>query len=413
MDLTTRRMLEEQLRQAQRMEAIGRLAGGVAHDFNNLLTVIEGFTAILMEELGAEGDQGMALQEIQKASARAAGLTRQLLAFSRRQVLQPRLLDMNQVVPGVGGMLRRLIPADIRFETQLGAGEMVVHADIGQLEQVLLNLVINARESIDQGGTVTVRTDAVTLSAADIEIRHCSLQPGDYIRLSVADDGCGMDADVVRHVFEPFFTTKESGTGLGLATVYGIVEQSGGHVEVHSAPGAGSCFDVYLPRCRSVAGAATASDAVAGSGPPCGHETILIVEDDAAVRGLTRRLLTRQGYEVFAADDGPAALRMMLNGDVVPDLLLTDVVLPQMSGPVVAKRVLALRPDTALVFMSGYTDEQLGQRGVIAEDVAFLQKPFQAGRLLTLIREQLDVRAATQAAAAGTRTFREVAELCQ
>ncbi|MEX1182146.1 MAG: PAS domain S-box protein [Gemmatimonadota bacterium] len=413
MDLTTRRMLEEQLRQAQRMEAIGRLAGGVAHDFNNLLTVIEGFTAILMEEIGAEGDQGMALLEIQKASTRAAALTRQLLAFSRRQVLQPRLLDMNQVVRGVGGMLRRLIPADVRLETHLGAGEMLVHADDGQVEQVLLNLVINARESIEQGGTVTVRTNAVALSSADMEMRHRSLDPGEYIRLSVSDDGCGMDADVVRHVFEPFFTTKESGTGLGLATVYGIVEQSGGHVEVHSAPGVGSCFDVYLPRCQSAAGVASVPDAIPGAVPPSGHETILIVEDDPAVRDLTRRLLTRQGYEVFVADDGPAALRVILNGDVIPDLLLTDVVLPQMSGPVVARRILSLRPDTALVFMSGYTDEQLGQHGVLAEDVAFLQKPFQAGRLLTLIRERLDARAAGKPADSPPPRLQQVAASCR
>jgi PAS domain S-box-containing protein len=390
MDLTARRMLEEQLRQAQRMEAIGRLAGGVAHDFNNLLTVIEGFTAILVEELGAEGVHGGSLVEIQKAASRASALTRQLLAFSRRQVLQPRYVDVNDVVHGVGGMLRRLIPADVTLDMQPSVGELLVYADIGQLEQVILNLVINAREAIHQGGTVKVSTDTVTLSRTD-ENRPVAMQSGKYVRLSVEDDGCGMDPDVVLHIFEPFFTTKESGTGLGLATVYGIVEQSGGHLEVHSQPGAGSRFDVYIPLSTSVPGEVVVPEVTRPSRSP-GNEVVLIVEDDASVRQLTHKLLARQGYEVFAAADGPAALKMISTGVVAPDLLLTDVVLPHMSGSIVAERVLELKPDTAVVFMSGYTDEQLGRHGVLSAEVAFLQKPFQSGRLLTMVREQLDAR---------------------
>lgn len=391
MDLTTRRMLEEQLRQAQRMEAIGRLAGGVAHDFNNLLTVIEGFTAILVEELGADGDHGGSLVEIQKAASRASALTRQLLAFSRRQVLQPRYVNVNDVVRGVGGMLRRLIPADIRLDMEPSAGELPVYADIGQLEQVIVNLVINAREAMHQGGAVRVSTDTVNVSHADGS-RPVAMKPGRYVCLSVEDDGCGMDPDVVRHIFEPFFTTKESGTGLGLATVYGIVEQSGGHLEVHSQPGAGSRFDVYLPLSTCAPEVAVVPEVRLAC--PAGSEVVLIVEDDASVRQLTHKLLARQGYRVFAAADGPAALTMISTGDVVPDLLLTDVVLPHMSGSIVAERVLALKPDTAVVFMSGYTDEQLGQHGVLSAEVAFLQKPFQSGRLFRMVREQLDARCA-------------------
>jgi PAS domain S-box-containing protein len=392
MDLTTQRMLEDQLRQAQRMEAIGRLAGGVAHDFNNLLTVIEGFTAILVDELGAEGDLGGSLVEIQKAASRATALTRQLLAFSRRQVLQPRYVDMNDVVRGVGGMLRRLIPADIALDMEPSAGELLVYADIGQLEQVILNLVINAREAMPQGGTVRVGTDTVNVSRAD-DNRPAAMESGRYVCLSVEDDGCGMDPDVVRHIFEPFFTTKESGTGLGLATVYGIVEQSGGHLEVHSQPGAGSRFDMYLPLSTCAPEVAVVPEVKRLAGPS-GNEVVLIVEDDASVRQLTHKLLVRQGYQVFAAADGPTALKMISTGDVAPDLLLTDIVLPHMSGSIVAERVLALKPDTAVVFMSGYTDEQLGQHGVLSAEVAFLQKPFQSDRLFRTVREQLDARCA-------------------
>ena len=391
-DITNRRQLEEQFRQSQKMEAVGRLAGGVAHDFNNLLTVISGYSELALQRVtdgeshpeadGVRDD----LEEIKSAAARASSLTQQLLAFSRQQVVRPGKLDLNEVVAEVEKMLDRVIGEDVALVVELDPTVGPVEADAGQLEQVLLNLAVNGRDAMPDGGTLTIETQAVELEAA-LDSQHGRVEPGRYVRLGVSDDGAGMDAETQARVFEPFFTTKElgKGTGLGLSTVYGILEQSGGHVRIRTSPGEGASFEIYLPECaRDVPAAA----ALAGAGPVGGSETILLVEDEASVRELTRRMLEDSGYRVLAAADGSEALRLCTI-DLEPiDLLVTDVVMPQMRGAEVARRVARIRPRLRVLFMSGYTDNSIDP--VLAGSVSLLQKPFTLDELLGAVRSTLN-----------------------
>ncbi|MEX2281950.1 MAG: ATP-binding protein [Gemmatimonadota bacterium] len=394
-DVTDRKAIEEKLRQSQRLEAIGQLAGGVAHDFNNILTAISGFATLLQEDPENADLTGEALSEIRRASDRGASLTRQLLAFSRRQVLQPRWIDPNTVVDGIGAMLRRLIGENIEIERRLSDAGSTVYMDPGQLEQVLINLAVNARDSMPQGGLLTIETAICEELPAGLP--RTLTQPGErYLRLTVEDTGFGMDELTLSRAFEPFFTTKPlgTGTGLGLATVYGIAEQSGGHVRLHSRVGFGTRVELFFP-----AVAAARPQQVAEPVEKRwtrGSESILIVEDDPTLRSLVPKLLVPAGYEVRVAEDGPTALRMLESSDYRPDLLLTDVVLPGMSGRIVADQMRLLAPDLDVVFMSGYTAAELGQYGVLDQDLIFVQKPFTRAHLLDVLRHTLDQRANRQ-----------------
>jgi hypothetical protein len=383
-DVTEQRRLEAQLLQGQKMEAVGRLAGGVAHDFNNLLGVITGYSGLLLKSLGPEHAGSTRVVEIQKAAERAASLTRQLLAFSRQQVLQPRILDLNEVVAEVGTMLRRLIGEDVQLVTTRGPGLGRIRADPGQIEQVLMNLVVNARDAMPKGGRLVLETRNVADGPGS---PHPEVGPGPFVMLSVSDTGEGMDALTRAHIFEPFFTTKEAGkgTGLGLATVFGIVQQSGGSIGVDSKPGAGTTFRIYFPRVED--GVPQAPQALPGAAPPGGTETILLVEDEEPLRVMVHEILETAGYTVIECPDGADALRRA-TGSV--RLLLTDVVMPHMSGPDLARSILAARPDIKVLFMSGYTDEAMGLHGVLAAGTRFIQKPFPADALLLKIREALD-----------------------
>jgi PAS domain S-box-containing protein len=374
-DVTRQNELELQLRQAQKMEAVGRLAGGIAHDFNNLLTAIAGYSEFLIGGLDDPRLRRHA-EEIKKASDRAASLTGQLLAFSRRQVLQPRVLDLNAVVSDMDMMLRRLIGEDVELITLLEPALGAVRADPTQVEQVIVNLAVNARDAMPHGGSVTVETANVSTDA------------GDYVELRMSDTGIGMTDEERQQLFDPFFTTKEGGTGLGLATVYGIVEQSGGTIEVESAPGLGSSFRILLPRAREAAELPAPTPAAAR--PSSGSETILLVEDETVVRQLVAEILESSGYSVLQAGDGPSALELLRRHTGPLDLLVTDVVMPGMSGPEVAQAVTSMRPGTHVLYTSGYTDQAIGHHGVLEPDVAFLQKPFSADDLNRKVRGLLD-----------------------
>ena len=388
-DITDQRRLEDQLRQAQKMEAVGRLAGGVAHDFNNLLMVIQGHTSLLGERLAEGSPERRSVEQIQKSSERAASLTRQLLAFSRLQVMQPKVLDLNAVVADMGKMLRRVIGEHIelilRYEPELGR----VKADPGQIEQVLLNLVVNARDAMPNGGKLLVETSNLTLEPATMH-RMPSLRPGSYVVLAISDTGVGMDAETQSHIFEPFFTTKDQGkgTGLGLATVYGIVQQSGGHVTVYSQAGEGATFRVYLPCVEEPA------DRGSGIRPrasmPKGSETILLAEDETEVRELVREALRRGGYAVLEARDGEEALRLAENYGGTIHLLITDVVMPNLSGPELAARLRGSRPGLKIIYMSGYSEFIAAGHGGISPFAHFLQKPFALEMLGRKVREVLD-----------------------
>ncbi len=388
-DVTAQRQLEEQLRQSQKMEAVGQLAGGIAHDFNNLLTAILGSTQLLLQHTPAGDPRREDAQEIKNAGLRAADLTRQLLAFSRRQVLAPKLLDLNTVVANMDRMLRRLLGEDIELATSLDPAPATVNADPGQLEQVLLNLAVNARDAMPSGGRLTVETARVTLTEEYAERRH-RLPPGDYVCLAVTDTGVGMDGATQAHLFEPFFTTKEvgKGTGLGLATVYGVVKQSGGYIWVYSEPGRGTRVKVYLPR------VAAALDTPAPAPEPQqvrgGQETVLLVEDATPVRSLARRSLEACGYTVLDAADGPAALQLSTRHAGGIDLLVTDVVMPGMSGRELAERLAPKRPAMKVLYTSGYTDDAMVRQGVLTAGVAFLQKPFVPETLARKVRDVLD-----------------------
>jgi two-component system, cell cycle sensor histidine kinase and response regulator CckA len=387
-DVTERKELEEQLRQAQKMEAVGKLAGGVAHDFNNLLTVINGYSDLLAKRLRAEDPLRLNVEEIKKAGERATSLTRQLLAFSRKQVLQPKVIDLNEVVRETEKMLRRLIGEDVELRASLGPWLGSVKADPGQMEQVLMNLAVNARDAMPHGGKLTISTENVYLDE-EYAAHHVSVAPGRYVMLAVSDTGSGMDEETRARVFEPFFTTKEAGkgTGLGLSTVYGIVKQSGGYVWVYSEVGRGTTFKIYLPRVD--AGAQLYSQTPSHARKLGGTETVLLAEDDELVRNMTRVILSDHGYKVLAEANGVAALSLFERTEEPIHLLLTDVVMPGMSGRELADRLTRLRPEMKVLFMSGYTEDAIVHHGVLDEGVNFIQKPFTPDDLARKVREVL------------------------
>jgi signal transduction histidine kinase len=391
-EVAERQRLEEQLRHAQKLEAVGKLAGGVAHDFNNLLAVISGYTGLALEQLPEESPLREDLEEVRRAGARAADLTRQLLAFGRRQVLKPQVLDLNAVVSGTEKMLRRLIGEDVELCTALGEGLPAVRVDPGQLEQVLVNLVVNARDAVPRGGRITVSTAAVELSEAEARLYPEGI-PGAFLRLRVADDGAGMDAATLAHLFEPFFTTKErgKGTGLGLSTVYGIVRQSRGFVGVSSARGLGSTFDVFLPVVAERPGA-RATPVLRGQGAPLGHpgETLLVAEDEPQVRHLLEAQLAAEGFTVLAAGDGAEALRIAEGHPGPIDALVSDVVMPHLSGPQLAEAFRRLHPGSLVVFISGYAEDAVSGGGSLSHASAFLQKPGGVAELPATLRRLLD-----------------------
>jgi PAS domain S-box-containing protein len=390
-DVTDVRRMEEQLRQAQKMEAVGRLAGGVAHDFNNLLTAISGYSDLLLHRLPDYSTLRRDVEEIRKAGDRAAALTRQLLAFSRRQVLQPKVLDLNTVVTNMGQMLRRLIGEDIELSTDLSPSLSRVKADPGQIEQVIVNLAVNARDAMPDGGRITIATADAELSPA-YAVVHTDVRPGPHVLLSVADTGQGMSDETQAHLFEPFFTTKErgKGTGLGLATVYGIVQQSGGHIRVNSAADRGSTFLIYLPRVEAPEDGVQRADRPLLPHPSPGTETVLLAEDEEMVRRLAREILSGNGYKVLEAGNGREALLLSEAHRGEIHLLLTDVVMPKMSGRELTERIRPLRPDLRILFMSGYTDDAILRHGVLEDGIPFLQKPFTAEELARKVREVLD-----------------------
>ena len=382
-DITELRRKEEQFLQAQKMEAVGRLAGGVAHDFNNILTAILGYCSLLQLSFEASDPKLADIEAIQGAARRASDLTRQLLAFSRRQVLAPRAMDLNQVPKNLEKMLHRLIGEDVRLRVSASTAPCGVRADPGQMEQVLMNLVVNARDAMPHGGVVTVETRCVRFSE-DSPGRHDMIPAGDYAVLAVSDTGVGMDPETQAHIFEPFFTTKEKGkgTGLGLSTVYGIVKQSGGYLWVYSEPGKGTAIKVYLPSLRDPVVAEEAAPAVIQG---CRSGKLLVVEDDQAVRRLLVRILERAGYEVADATNGSDALELFrLDGEGI-QLVLTDLVMPRMGGREFAERLRGFRPDVPVVFMSGYTDDAIIRLGELGPGAAYLQKPISPHDLIRTV----------------------------
>jgi PAS domain S-box-containing protein len=391
-----RRELEDQLRQAQKMEAVGRLAGGIAHDFNNLLTAIGGYGQLALASLSSdEAGARRQLEELLQAADRAARLTRQLLAFSRRQVLQPRLVDLNAVVSDVESMLARLIGADIEVVTSLDGELGRIHADPSQLEQVVVNLAVNARDAMPHGGRLLIETVNAELDE-DFASRHVGSRTGPYVSLTVADTGEGMDAETAVRVFEPFFTTKEAGggTGLGLSTVYGIVKQSNGYVTVDSERGRGTVVTIYLPRVPAVAELETETGPRPEPLAQRGSETVLVVEDEEIVRSLVREMLEALGYTVFDARDGDEALTILNRSSPAIDLVVTDLVMPRMSGRDLARRVAELRPETAVLLVSGYAGDTVTSEGPLEPGTAFLEKPFTGAELAAKVREVLDASAA-------------------
>lgn len=381
--------LQQQLFQAQKIESVGRLAGGIAHDFNNILTAITGFSEFLMAGIPVGDLRRGDVQEIAAAAERAAALTRQLLAFSRRQVLEPKVLDVNAVVATLEPMLRRLIGEHIELKSNLAAGLGTVKADPGQIEQVIMNLVVNSRDAMPLGGKISIETADVQLTE-DYARLHMDTRPGPCVMLSISDTGCGMDAATQARIFEPFFTTKElgKGTGLGLAMVYGIVKQSGGNIYVYSEPGHGTSFKIYLPRIESAATPVFA--APAADRPARGSETILLVEDDDSVRKFVRRALSGCGYRVLEASRAEEAIPAVERHGKDIDLVLTDVVMPGLRGPEVVRRLKALRPGIRVIFMSGYTDQDMFERDMLGPQAIYLQKPLTLRTLSEKVREVLD-----------------------
>jgi two-component system cell cycle sensor histidine kinase/response regulator CckA len=383
------RKSQEQLFQAQKMEAVGRLAGGVAHDFNNLLTVIGNYTALVIDDMPPGDPRRADLEEVHKASERASRLTRQLLAFSRRQMMQPRPIDLSAIVSDMAGMLRRLIGENINLVAAGRTGVGLALADPVQVEQILLNLVVNARDAIDGHGTISVDIGNADLDHEFARL-HEGSRPGSYVMLAVSDTGAGMDRDTQRRIFEPFFTTKEmgKGTGLGLSTVYGIVKQSDGYVAVYSEPGRGSVFRVYLPR----VGPEQPTPLIPSRGVPIassGSGTILLVEDERNVRELVRKVLLRHGYEVLAADNGHEALQIVARHSGPLHLVLTDVIMPHVSGRELVDRLNVSPPGIKVVYMSGYADQALSDRAALGPSVGFLPKPFATRELLRTVRDAL------------------------
>jgi two-component system, cell cycle sensor histidine kinase and response regulator CckA len=391
-DITERRALEQQLRQSQKMEAVGRLAGGIAHDFNNLLMVISGYSEFLLERLGMEPTLRAPAQEIASAAERASSLTRQLLAFSRKQMLAPKIVDLNTVVTENLKMLTRMIGEDIDLVMVPAQSVWPVRADSGQIEQVIMNLAVNARDAMPAGGKFTIETSNVTLDE-DYARFHAPLRPGDYVMIAISDTGNGMDADTQSHIFEPFFTTKGTkGTGLGLSTVYGIIKQSGGYIWVYSEVGKGSTFKIYLPRVASIGETAVAQIPAADESRAAepGTETILVVEDEANLRYLARQFLEKQGYRVIEAADGAVAMQIAVAHEGIIHLLLTDVIMPGMNGRELAQRISEIRPNVKVLYMSGYTENVVGHNGMLDAGVRLLQKPFNLRDLKSKVREVLD-----------------------
>ena len=388
-DVTERRILEDQFRQAQKMEAVGRLAGGVAHDFNNLLMVISGYTYVLLNQLGAADPRRKKAEAIQEATQRAAGLTRQLLAFGRKQVLELKVIDLNAVVADISKLLRPLIGEDIEVVVTCDPGLGRTKADPGQMEQVIMNLAVNARDAMPSGGKLIIETRNVDLDDK-YQRAHASVKPGRYVMLAVSDTGCGMDAETQLRIFEPFFTTKEKGkgTGLGLSTVYGIVKQSGGYVFAYSEPGRGTSFKIYLPQVEEAA-AESVPQRRAQLGLR-GTESVLLVEDEESVRELIAEALKAQGYNVLVAGNGQEALALAAPANCRIDLVITDVVMPGMSGRELAKRLNGSRPGTRVLYLSGYTEDAIVHHGVLDPGTAFLQKPFSLDTLACKVREVLD-----------------------
>lgn len=396
MDVSGRRELEEQLRQAQKMEAVGMLAGGVAHDFNNLLTIITGYSQLILNNLRENDPNRHSAEQIMKAGERAAALTKQLLAFSRRQVLQPRVLDLNKLVTSLGSMLQRLIGEDIDLRLALTPDLGRVSADPGQMEQVIMNLVVNARDAMPKGGVLTLETANVRLDNGYAQ-RRIAVKPGVYVMLAVSDNGSGMDTATKTRLFEPFFTTKGSGkgTGLGLSTVFGIVKQSEGSLEVYSEPGKGTSIRVYLPRIDQPVPVEQAS---LQKVVQRGSETILLVEDDEMVRTLVRETLEGEGYKILDAGGAAEARRIADHFPGVIQLMITDVVMPKVNGRELAQQITRRRGDIRVLYMSGYTDRAVVNSGILAKDVAFLQKPFTPGALIEKVREVLENDGRTRSA---------------
>ncbi len=389
-DASVRMRLENQFRQAQKMESLGMLAGGIAHDFNNLLTIISGYSQMLLPGLSEKSAERGTVEQILKASQRAAELTRQLLSFSRQKVVQPKTIDLNSVVVGMSTMLRRIIGEHIDLSIEAGRNVGFVHADPGQIDQVIMNLVVNARDAMADGGKLLIETRDVELDESYAD-KLLIVRPGHYVMLAVTDTGTGMDDRTRELAFDPFFTTKEQGqgTGLGLSTVYGIVKQSGGAIDVYSEPGFGTSVKVYFPRVDRAA----ALEAAAETREPAGGlETILVAEDDEAVRHLIQKALEKSGYNPLLAASGAEALRRVKEHPGPIQLLIADVIMPRMSGMELAKRLRKLRPEMAVLYMSGYTDSALRQRGNFDSGMQFLQKPFSPAALKHKVREILDAR---------------------
>jgi two-component system, cell cycle sensor histidine kinase and response regulator CckA len=368
------------------MEAVGRLAGGVAHDFNNLLTVIGGYSALVLQRVVNNDPLKANVEEIRQASERASTLTRQLLAFSRKQVMQPRVLELNEVVGKMDKMLRRLIGEDIELRTVFDSALGQIKADPGQIEQVVLNMAVNARDAMPMGGKLTIQTANVDLDQRTM-FRNRGLEIGRYVMIAISDTGVGMTEEIKAHLFEPFFTTKgvDRGTGLGLATCYGIITQSDGDIRVYSEPGRGTTFKVYLPRVDEAATVVKVEDA---NDLPRGTEAVLVVEDEASVRKLAAAVLTDCGYQVHEASNAIDALTMVEKNSY--DLVITDVIMPKMSGKELYERLKVRVPDSKVLFISGYTDDALAHHGVLDADLCFLEKPFSPARLAQKVRAVLD-----------------------
>jgi PAS domain S-box-containing protein len=382
------RRSEEQLRQAQKMEAVGRLAGGVAHDFNNVLSIILGYGELLLDDLKPGDRMREDIEEIRKAASRAAGLTRQLLLFSRQQVVEPKVIDLREILASMDKMLQRILGEDVELVSVSSKAAGRVKVDPSHIEQVILNLVVNARDAMPTGGKLTIETNNVDLDE-NYTLTHLPAKPGPHVMLAVTDTGTGMDRETQDRIFEPFFTTKEigKGTGLGLSTVFGIVQQAGGSVWVYSEPGKGTTFKVYLPR---VEGEVDVPRTPVNPTTLRGTETILLVEDEEQVRAVVLSILRRQGYHVISAQHGGEALLLCEQHPQPIDLLLTDVVMPRMSGPELAKRLAAARPQMKVLCMSGYTDDSIVRHGVLDAGVAFIQKPITPASLAKKVREVLD-----------------------
>jgi len=387
--LRVQEQLQDQLRQSQKLETVGQLAGGIAHDFNNLLTVIRGHSELLSSAIDDADPRHEGIRQIHDASRRAAALTRQLLAFTRKQVLEPRVIPINQCVAGLAPMLERLIGEDITIHLSLQDSAANVMVDPGQMDQVLVNLAINARDAMPRGGILTLSTMNIELDEL-YTAHHEATVPGSYVLMSVSDTGRGMDANTVTRIFEPFFTTKPpgQGCGLGLSTVYGIVKQSGGYIWVYSEPHQGTTFKIYLPRASS--DIHPGDSQIPAVGVRGGTETVLLVEDDHAIRSLGRQILARHGYTVLDASNGRDALHLATHHEGRLDLVITDMVMPGIGGVMLVERLIALRPNLQALYMSGYTEDDIVRRGMLDAQTAFIQKPFTATGLLQAVRHVLD-----------------------